>query len=109
METKKSFSELILASETPVFVDFWAEWCGPCRMVAPAVKQLAEEMKGKLTVVKVNVDEKPELAAQYGIQGIPTFMLFKNGRVALRFSGALPYPMLKAEVEKHLDAEIVTE
>lgn len=109
METKKSFGELIQTNETPVFVDFWAEWCGPCRMVAPAVKQLAEELKGKLTVVKVNVDEKPELAAQYGIQGIPTFMLFKNGRVAMRFSGALPYPMLKAEVEKHLDTEIVTE
>lgn len=109
MEPKKSLQDLIQTSETPVFVDFWAEWCGPCRMVAPAVKQLAEEMSGRLTVVKVNVDEKPELAAQFGIQSIPTFMMFKNGSVALRFSGALPYPMLKAEVEKHLDAEVVTE
>lgn len=101
-KTPKSFEELIQSSEVPVFVDFWAEWCGPCRMVAPAVKQLAEELSGRLTVIKINVDEKPAIAAQYGIQSIPTFVIFYKGEAAGRFSGAMPYPMLKQEVEKHL-------
>ncbi|MBL7996911.1 thioredoxin [bacterium] len=101
-KTPKSFEELIQVSEVPVFVDFWAEWCGPCRMVAPSVKQLAEELAGRLTVIKINVDEKPEIASQYGIQSIPTFMIFYKGKAVSRFSGAMPYPMLKQEVEKNL-------
>ncbi len=98
----KSFDVLIQNNEKPVFVDFWAEWCGPCRMVAPSVHQLAEELKDRLTVVKVNVDEKPAIAAQYGIQSIPTFMIFHKGKTLARFAGAMPYPRLKQEVEKHL-------
>lgn len=101
-ELPKSFDELIQTNELPVFVDFWAEWCGPCRMVAPSVKQLAEELKDRLTVVKINVDEKPAVAAKYGIQSIPTFMIFYKGKTVGRFSGAMPFPMLKQEVEKHL-------
>lgn len=106
METKMSFEQLIQTSPVPVFVDFWAEWCAPCRMVAPAVKQLAEELSGRLAVVKVNVDEKPELAAKYAIQSIPTFILFRNGQAERRFSGAMPFPRLKAEVEQFLNAEV---
>jgi thioredoxin len=85
-----------------VFVDFWAEWCGPCRTVAPSVKQLANELKDRLLVIKINVDEKPVIAAQNGIQSIPTFMIFYKGNAVSRFSGAMPYPMLKLEVEKSL-------
>jgi thioredoxin len=101
METKPaSFNEFIAQSKTPVFVDFWAAWCGPCRAIAPSIEQLAKEFKGKLTVVKVNVDEKPHLAQQYGVQGIPALMVFKDGKIAWRSAGALPYDALKKEVEK---------
>ncbi len=98
----KSFDELIRNNPVPVFVDFWAEWCGPCRTVAPSVKQLANELNDRLLVIKINVDEKPAIAAQYGIQSIPTFMMFYKGKAVSRFSGAMPYPMLKQEVEKSL-------
>ena len=98
----KSFDELIRNSPLPVFVDFWAEWCGPCRTVAPSVKQLADELKDRLLVIKINVDEKPGISAQYGIQSIPTFMIFYKGKAVSRFSGAMPYPALKQEVEKSL-------
>lgn len=99
-----SFYELIKSSEQPVFVDFWAEWCGPCRMVAPSVKQLADEMKGKLVVVKINVDEKPELAQAYGIQGIPTLMMFHKGKEIWRVAGAMPYETLKSQVQANMPA-----
>ena len=105
----KSLDELIQNNEKPVFVDFWAEWCGPCRMVAPSVHQLAEELADRLTVVKVNVDEKPAVAMQYGIQSIPTFMIFYKGNTVARFSGAMPYPRLKQEVENHLAKVQITE
>ena len=98
----KSFDELIRNSPVPVFVDFWAEWCGPCRTVAPSIKQLAAEFKDRLLVIKINIDEKAAIASQYGIQSIPTFMIFYNGKPVGRFSGAMPYPMLKQEVEKIL-------
>lgn len=98
-EAMISFQELIEKNELPVFVDFWAEWCGPCKMIAPSIKQLAHDFKGKLTVVKVNVDEKPAIANQYGIQSIPTLMLFHQGKVLWRISGALPYDQLRSEVE----------
>jgi len=103
MENKPaSFNEFIAQSKTPVFVDFWAAWCGPCRAIAPSIEQLAKEFKGKLTVVKVNVDEKPHFAQQYGVQGIPALMVFKDGKVAMRSAGALTYDALKREVEKVL-------
>jgi thioredoxin 1 len=85
-----SFDELIRTNQLPILVDFWAEWCGPCKTLAPVIKQIAQDFKGKLTVIKVNIDEKPQLAAQYRIQGIPTLMLFDKGEVTWRISGALP-------------------
>ena len=86
----KSFQADVLQSKEPVLVDFWAEWCGPCRAVAPVLEEVAGELKGKLKTVKLNVDENPETAAKYGIQSIPTLMIFKNGEMASRQIGAAP-------------------
>jgi thioredoxin 1 len=86
----KSFQADVLDSKEPVLVDFWAEWCGPCRAVAPVLEEVAGELNGKLKVVKLNVDENPETAAKYGIQSIPTLMIFKNGELASRQIGASP-------------------
>ena len=86
----KSFQTDVLDSKEPVLVDFWAEWCGPCRAVAPVLEEVAGELNGKLKVVKLNVDENPETAAKYGIQSIPTLMIFKNGELASRQIGASP-------------------
>ncbi|NTV05085.1 MAG: thioredoxin [Chlorobiaceae bacterium] len=96
----KSLDDLIKTSPVPVFVDFWADWCGPCKMVAPAVKQLAQEFTGKLIVVKVNVDQQPEVAARFQVQGIPALRLFYKGELKWQTAGALPYSQLKAEVIK---------
>jgi thioredoxin 1 len=86
----KSFQADVLDSKEPVLVDFWAEWCGPCRAVGPVLEEVAGELNGKLKVVKLNVDENPETAAKYGIQSIPTLMIFKNGELASRQIGASP-------------------
>jgi thioredoxin len=86
----KSFQADVLQSKEPVLVDFWAEWCGPCRAVAPVLEEVAGELKGRLKIVKLNVDENPETAAKYGIQSIPTLMIFKNGEMASRQIGAAP-------------------
>jgi thioredoxin 1 len=86
----KSFQTDVLDSKEPVLVDFWAEWCGPCRAVGPVLEEVAGELKGKLKIVKLNVDENPETAAKYGIQSIPTLMIFKNGELASRQIGASP-------------------
>jgi thioredoxin 1 len=86
----KSFQADVLQSKEPVLVDFWAEWCGPCRAVAPVLEEVAGELRGKLKIVKLNVDENPETAAKYGIQSIPTLMIFKNGELASRQIGAAP-------------------
>lgn len=102
MVMKKSFDQLVRESEKPVFVDFWAAWCGPCASVAPSVKRLAEEFHGVLTVVKINVDEQPEVAAKYQVQGIPALMLFDKGMIKWRATGALSYDTIKAEVGKAL-------
>jgi len=98
----KSFDELIETSELPVLVDFWAEWCAPCRIIAPVLQKIAKEFKGRLLVVKVNVDEKPHIAQRYHIRGIPTLILFHKGKVLWRVSGALPFETLKQELEQHL-------
>jgi thioredoxin 1 len=86
----KSFQADVLQSKEPVLVDFWAEWCGPCRAVGPVLEEVAGELQGKLKIVKLNVDENPETAAKYGIQSIPTLMIFKNGEMASRQIGASP-------------------
>jgi thioredoxin len=98
----KSFFDLITQSEKPVLVDFWAEWCGPCKMVSPTVARIASDLKGRIIAVKVNVDKKPHIAGHYQINSIPTLMLFHRGKTLMRLSGAYPYEILKPEVEKAL-------
>ncbi|MEW5840481.1 thioredoxin [Nitrososphaera sp.] len=88
--TTKSWDSEVLKSDLPVFVDFWAEWCGPCRMVGPAVEQIGKLMAGRVKVVKVNVDENQEIAMRYGIQSIPSLLLFKGGKEIARTIGAMP-------------------
>lgn len=98
----KTLDELIRTSDLPVFIDFWADWCGPCKMVAPTVTQLAKEFSGRLTVVKVNVDRQPDVAARFQVQGIPALMLFDKGVLKWRTAGALPYQQLRQEVLRAL-------
>jgi thioredoxin 1 len=93
--TTSRFDAEVLASETPVIVDFWAEWCGPCRAVSPILEQIAEERADELRVVKVNIDEEPELQQRYGILSIPTILLFKGGEPAAAAIGAQPKRMLE--------------
>ena len=93
--TTSQFDAEVLGSETPVIVDFWAEWCGPCRAVSPVLEQIAEERADSLRVVKVNIDEEPELQQRYGILSIPTIVLFKGGEPAAAAIGAQPKRMLE--------------
>ncbi|MDE1570118.1 thioredoxin [Aquabacter sp. P-9] len=86
----QSFDQDVLKSGSPVVVDFWAEWCGPCRMVAPILDEVSDELGDKLKIVKLNVDENPETASKYGIMSIPTLLLFKDGKIASRQVGAAP-------------------
>ena len=86
--TDQSFETDVLNSTDPVVVDFWAEWCGPCRMIAPALEEISNEMAGKVKIVKLNVDENPRVAAQFGIRSIPTLMIFKGGQLAAQKVGA---------------------
>jgi thioredoxin 1 len=101
--TDDTFQAEVLDSDKPVLVDFWADWCGPCRMIAPSVKEMAEEYAGMLTVAKVDVDENPAVPGRYGIIGIPTLMLFKDGQVVERITGALPKDRIVAQVLPHLE------
>ena len=93
--TDAEFESRVLQSEIPVVVDFWAPWCGPCKMVAPTLDKLAKEQAGKVLIAKVNTDENPDWATRYGVQGIPTMLLFSAGKIVHRQVGALPEPMLR--------------
>jgi thioredoxin 1 len=97
--TTSSFQADVLSSDKPVVVDFWAEWCGPCRMVSPILDEIASEHSDKITVVKVNVDEEPELAQQYGITGIPAMYVFQNAEVVKTIIGAKPKPALLEDLK----------
>ena len=100
--TEASFEEQVLRSPVPVLIDFWAPWCGPCRMVAPTVEKLAGEMNGRLRVTKVNTDENPGLMNRFGIQGIPTMMIFKGGQQVDRWTGALPEGAIRQHLKQKL-------
>ena len=98
----EDFAEVAERASVPVLVDLWAPWCGPCRMVSPALVQLAGEMAGRLKLVKVNVDEAPKLQQRYGVQAIPTLMVLRKGQVVARQAGAAPAPALRAWLEQAL-------
>ena len=100
--TDHSFDHDVLKSEKPVLVDYWAEWCGPCKMIAPVLEEIAKEYSGRLTVAKLNIDENPVTPPRYGIRGIPTLMLFKNGSVEATKVGAVSKSQLSAFIESHI-------
>lgn len=99
--SSESWEDDVLNSDRPVLVDFWAAWCGPCKMVAPVLDELAGEMGDKLRVAKLNVDENQEVALKYGVRGIPTFILFKDGEVADRMTGAMPKSAFEQLIERN--------
>jgi thioredoxin 1 len=100
--TDATFDAEVLQSDKPVLVDFWAEWCGPCRMIAPVVEEMAGEYEGKAKITKLDVDANPQVSMMFGIRSIPTLLIFKNGKIVDQIVGAVPKPMLK----KHLDAQL---
>jgi thioredoxin 1 len=100
--TTESFKSAISSATTPVLVDFWAPWCGPCKAIAPTLEELANELDGKLTIAKVNIDDNDAIAAEYGVRAIPTMILFKGGQVAETLVGMMPKAALKAKLATHV-------
>ncbi|MEQ8322816.1 MAG: thioredoxin TrxA [Rhodospirillales bacterium] len=100
--TDSSFQQDVLGASGPVVVDFWAEWCGPCKQIAPALEEISAEMGDKVTIAKINIDDNPETPSNYGVRGIPTLILFKDGEVADTKVGALPKSQLVQWIEQNL-------
>jgi thioredoxin 1 len=100
--TDSNFEELVIKSDKPVLVDFWAEWCGPCKMIAPFVEEIAKEYEGKAVVGKVDVDSNPKISMDFGIRNIPTLLIFKNGQIVDKIVGAVPKSMLAEKLGKQL-------
>ena len=97
--TDSSFHNDVISADGPVLVDFWAEWCGPCKMIGPALEEIADELGGKVTIAKINIDENPDAPSKYGVRGIPTMILFKNGQPAATKVGAAPKSQIKGWIE----------
>lgn len=100
--TDSNFEEVVMKSDKPVLVDFWAEWCGPCRMVGPVVEELAKEYEGRAVIGKVNVDENPDISVKFGIRNIPALLFFKNGEIVDKQIGAVPKSALAEKLDKQL-------
>lgn len=100
--TDQSFAADVINAGGPVLVDFWAEWCGPCKMIGPSLEEISEELGGKVTIAKINIDENPDAPSKYGVRGIPTMILFKNGAPAATKVGAAPKSALKGWLEAEL-------
>jgi thioredoxin 1 len=100
--TDSSFADDVLNAGGPVLVDFWAEWCGPCKMIGPSLEEISDELAGKVTIAKINIDDNPDAPAKYGVRGIPTMILFKDGQPAATKVGAAPKSALKGWIESEL-------
>ena len=100
--TDASFADDVLNASEPVLVDFWAEWCGPCKMIGPSLEEISDELAGKVTIAKINIDDNPDAPAKYGVRGIPTMILFKDGQPAATKVGAAPKSALKGWIESEL-------
>jgi len=100
--TDASFADDVLNADGPVLVDFWAEWCGPCKMIGPSLEEISDELAGKVTIAKINIDENPDAPGKYGVRGIPTMILFKDGALAATKVGAAPKSALKGWIESEI-------